>query len=222
MPRWLNARLAVGILLVLVSTVVGARVVGGADRTQPVWAARHRLPVGYQVTGADLAPVRVQLGTAGGRYLGAGAAPPVGYVVGREVGSGQLVPVDSLVAPGAGSGARRLVAVPVEPGHYPHDLVAGDLVDVYVTGKDAGAGLGDTVRVLAAVPVQQVPEGGGGVFAAGGGVAVELDIAAGDVPALVSAAARGQVDLVRLDPPRPAGPVGAAAPTGAPATAASS
>src|SRR4051794_32919907 len=37
-PRWLDLRLVLGVLLVLASVLLGARVVGAADATVPVWA----------------------------------------------------------------------------------------------------------------------------------------------------------------------------------------
>src|SRR3712207_7134950 len=37
-PRWLDLRLVLGVLLVLGSVLLGARVVGAADATVPVWA----------------------------------------------------------------------------------------------------------------------------------------------------------------------------------------
>src|SRR3954452_22866223 len=38
-PRWLDLRLVLGVLLVLGSVLLGARVVTAADATVPVWAA---------------------------------------------------------------------------------------------------------------------------------------------------------------------------------------
>src|SRR3712207_4756406 len=42
-PRWLDLRLVLGVLLVLGSVLVGARVVTAADATVPVWSARSDL-----------------------------------------------------------------------------------------------------------------------------------------------------------------------------------
>lgn len=201
LPRWLNLRLGVGVVLVLVSTVVGARLVGSADRTQPVWVARHALPVGYQVSRDDFAVADVRLGRAAPDYLSAAAPAPHGYLVQRPVAAGELVPAGALGAPGRVDEHRQTVAVPVDGGHYPRDLGVGDLVDVYVTSKssDGAAGSLVTTRVLSAVPVERVPGGGGGVFAgpASTGAAVELSVASADTAALVGALETGHVDLVR-------------------------
>ena len=45
-PRWLDLRLVLGVLLVLGSVLLGARVVGAADATVPVWAAAGDLAAG--------------------------------------------------------------------------------------------------------------------------------------------------------------------------------
>ncbi len=46
-PRWLDLRLVLGVLLVLGSVLLGARVVGAADATVPVWAAAGDLPMEF-------------------------------------------------------------------------------------------------------------------------------------------------------------------------------
>ena len=39
-PRWLDLRLVLGVLLVLASVLLGARIVSAADVTVPVWRSR--------------------------------------------------------------------------------------------------------------------------------------------------------------------------------------
>ncbi len=60
-PGWLDGRLVLGVLLVLVSVVVGARVLSSADRSTLVWAAATDLSAGAALTSADVEPVRVRL-----------------------------------------------------------------------------------------------------------------------------------------------------------------
>ncbi|MFL6139068.1 MAG: SAF domain-containing protein [Frankiaceae bacterium] len=198
LPRWLNGRLAAGLLLVLVSTLLGAKVVAASDDRQPVWAARHDFPAGYQIRPSDLTAVRVRLGSAAAHYVAATAAVPSGYVLRRPVRAGELVPGDALAAPTAVDPARRVVAVAVKAGHWPQDLTAGDLVDVYATSRADGATPAPASLVLAAVPVQRVPGSDRSVFAGGdSGVAVELSVAAADVAALIGAVEASDIDLVR-------------------------
>ena len=58
-----------GVLLVLVSVLLGARVVGAADSTVPVWAASGDLAAGTVLAAGDLVAVDVRLDDAAGRYL---------------------------------------------------------------------------------------------------------------------------------------------------------
>src|SRR3954466_4923358 len=95
-PRWLDARVAVGLLLVLVSVAAGARLVSGAGHLTPVYVAAHELMPGEQLTGDDVAVTRVRLGADGSRYLAASAPAPVGYVVNRVVGAHELLPAAAL------------------------------------------------------------------------------------------------------------------------------
>src|SRR5947209_10486315 len=152
-PRWLDTRLVLGVLLVLLAVVAGARVFASADHYSRVYVARHDLVPGERLAAADLAVGRVRLASEGSRYIAAGT-PPVGYVVTRYVGARELLPVAAL-APTAGNAAGgRLVSVPVTPGHLPSGLGRGSLVDVYVTPKTgAGAQVPPPTLVLANVPV---------------------------------------------------------------------
>ena len=218
-PRWLNGRLVAGVVLVLLSALLGAKVLAGADTRELVWAAKRDLPVGYQLTASDVAAVRVRLGATGGHYLAAVGPAPAGYVLRRAVTAGELVPGEALAAPGAADPDRRVVAVPVRPGHWPHELAPGDVVDVYATTRAAGSATpAPAVLVLRAVPVQRVPSGDRAVFGSGGsGAAVELSVPAADVVALVTAVQSGDVDLVRAPaaaPPTPAGSTPGPAGTG--------
>lgn len=131
-PRWLDTRLVLGVLLVLVSVLVGARVLAGADRSQLVWATSRALAPGSVLAEADLVAVRVRLFDSSGLYLDASRPAPVGYVASRGLGAGELLPDDALRRPEV-EVDFRLVTVLVELGHVPPDLVDGQQVDVWVT-----------------------------------------------------------------------------------------
>ncbi|HKE50865.1 MAG TPA: flagellar biosynthesis protein FlgA, partial [Actinomycetes bacterium] len=60
-PRWLNVRLLVGVSLVLISIVLGTRVVAAATDSDLVWQARAELAVGTPVGDADLRAIEVRL-----------------------------------------------------------------------------------------------------------------------------------------------------------------
>jgi hypothetical protein len=195
-PRWLDARLAVGVLLVLVAVVAGARVFAAADNMTTVYVAAHDLVPGQHVAADDVAIGRVHLDGQGGYYVAASAAPPVGYVVTRFVGAHEFVPAGALSAQAATD--SRFVTVPVQPGHLPGELARGDLVDVYLTAKAAaGAAVPAPRLVLSAVPVES-REGGARTFSGNATLAVVLAVPRADVADLVQAVESGTIDLVTV------------------------
>jgi Flp pilus assembly protein CpaB len=193
-PRWRDARLVTGLLLVLLSVVLGARLLSGAGRTTPVWVAAHDLDAGASLRSGDLVQREVRLESVAGSYLSAATAVPAGYVLARPVAAGELVPV-SAVVPAASAPPRRLVTVPVERFHRPGDLRHGVRVDVYVTRTPSG-GSASTTLVLASATVDDVLNDGGRFGPAADSVGVVLGVPPGDVPALVAAARSGTLDLV--------------------------
>ena len=215
LPRWLDARVAVGLLLVLVSVVAGARLVAAAGHLTPVYVAAHDLTPGQRVADGDLTVAHVRLGGDAGRYVAAGAVAPVGYVVTRFVGARELVPVGAL-ATGAAVADTRFVTVPVQPGHLPGDLAHGDLVDVYLTAKiSGGAAVPMPALVLSGVPVES-REGGSRSFGGETALAVVLDVPADHVAAMVHAIESGTLDLVRVPPEAAQRLAGSASPAPSP------
>ena len=196
-PSWLDGRLVLGVLLVLVSVLVGARALAGADTSQQVWVASHALAPGTVLAASDLEAGRVRLFGTSGRYVA--GSKPVGYVVNRGIGARELLPVDALSAPGQQL-QRREVTVPVAAGHRPPDLARGDQVDLYVT-PDAKALRQDarlTPRlVLPAVTVARVVRPGG-LASSSQDQPVVLIVDPSQVLAVVQALAEGRIDLVRV------------------------
>ena len=224
-PSWLDTRLVVGVLLVLVSVLVGARVLAGADRSQLVWATNRALAPGSVLAATDLVPVRVRLFDSAERYLDAAEPAPAGYLVSRGLGAGELLPDDALRLPGVDVDVR-LVTVLVEIGHVPPDLVDGQQVDVWVTperadaapaaaAKGGGVDLSGAQVVLSAVTVATGPPEAG--FSTGGAsVPVVLQVPPADVARLLSATSLGRVDLVRVPRAAEVEPRSGRAPTATP------
>jgi hypothetical protein len=133
-PRWLDLRLVLGVLLVLGSVLLGARIVSAADATVPVWAAAADLAPGTELTGDDLVAVDVRL-DATALYLSTGTRPE-GRVLVRAVRAGELLPRSVLEEP-----AQQVqLALPVQAGYVPPGLERGQVVDVYaVADPVAGA-----------------------------------------------------------------------------------
>jgi SAF domain-containing protein len=214
-PRWLDLRLVLGVLLVLGSVLVGARVVTAADATVPVWAAAGDLAPGTVLAEDDLVAVSVRLDDVGRSYL-ASSTRPAGRVLARAVRTGELLPRSALDEP---TGLVQL-ALPVQAGFVPPSLARGQLVDVYAVadpaaGAKAAAG-GDVDRVVAGAPVQAVSGRGDGVLStATTTVQVVISVAADDAADVLGLiGGRGLVVVVRNSPeavagqPAPVGPAG--------------
>ena len=205
LPRWWDARFAAGVLLVLASVVGGARLVAAADHYDRVWVARHPLAVGQQVAAADLTVGKARLHGGAEHYLSADAALPAGAVVVRAVGAGEMVPLGAVSATGLPAD-RRLVSVPVAPGHFPSDLARGQVVDVYLTPKAHTAATASGASTPANLPRLVLAgaaiasrDGGSHAFGtASSVVGVVLSVPAEDVAALVGAVEGGSIDLVRV------------------------
>src|SRR3954462_8667012 len=138
-PRWLDLRLVLGVLLVLGSVLLGARVVGAADATVPVWAVTGDLAAGTELGADDLRAVDVRLGDAANAYLST-STHPEGSPLSRAVRAGELLPRAAL------DPTTELVqlALPVQSGYVPPGLERGQVVDVYaVADPAAGATVAD-------------------------------------------------------------------------------
>lgn len=193
---WTDRRLLLGVALVVGSVAGTVAVVTAADDTVPVWSAREDLAPGMTVTADDVELADVRLPSTDA-YLSA-SADPVGAVVRHPVAGGELLPASAVVSAGAAPD-RRLVTVPVDRHHLPIDLGRGEQVDVYLVERDAtGSTVGDPLLVLAAATVDAVDDGatrfGGSTLQTG----VVLAVDPTEVTAVVSAAARGSVVLVRV------------------------
>lgn len=196
-PGWLDARLVGGSLLVLLSVVLGARVVASADDSEPVWIASHDLAAGTQITAADVHRGRVHVPGGADRYVSTSGGAPIGYVLTRPVGADELLPVTAMVDAGH---ARpfRFVTVPVERFHLPPHLGTGERVDVYVTPRAIDGRPGTARIVYAAAVVSAVDGGGHGLGSTSTEEGVVLSVPPSSAAALVTAIHGGDVDLVRV------------------------
>jgi hypothetical protein len=201
-PGWLDTRLVLGVLLVLTSVVVGARVLASADRSQTVWATTRDLAPGTQLASGDLTRMRVRLFSHSENYVRGSGPAPTGYFLRRGVGAGELLPFNALSKPGADV-SYRFITVPVSRGHLPPSLRHGSQVDVYVTPESkAGAATtaaGEPRLVLRNVTVDQRRQSGG-FSASNDDEPVELKVRPGDVPLLLAAMAEGRIDLIGVPP----------------------
>jgi hypothetical protein len=209
-PGWLDPRLLLGVLLVLVSVVVGAKVVAEADDTYAVWAVSHDLGPSSSLVAGDLVSKQVRIEGDPSTYVSAAGVAPIGWVLRRAVAAGELLPRAALSEPGAVS--TRRVSVPVEPV-VAADLADGAVVDVYVVPRPDGPRTASPLpvqRVLTGITVAKVERGGRGLAGSGARASVVLVLRSGPASPGTSAAAepdevttfleaqgRGSLQLVR-------------------------
>jgi hypothetical protein len=197
-PGWLDTRLVLGVLLVLTSVVVGARVLSSADRSQTVWATTRDLAPGTQLAAGDLTRMRVRLFGHSSNYVRGSGPAPTGYFLRRGVGAGELLPFNALTKPGADL-SFRLLTVPIRRGHLPPDLRSGGQVDVYVT-PESKTGTTTTAAGAPRLVVRNVTvllrQRGGGLSAANDDEPVVLRVRPADVTVLLAAMAEGRIDLI--------------------------
>ncbi|GAB2676123.1 hypothetical protein [Thalassiella azotivora] len=197
-PSWRDPRLAVGVVLVLASVVLGVAVVSGADRTSAVWAADSALTPGDEVVRDRLRVVDVRLDDLSTVYLSAEDPLPEGAVVTRHVAAGELLPLSALG--GAEDLQQRPVGVPVT-GALPAGLGKGSAVDLWVAHPDperAGAFLAPERLVQSAV-VSEVSQSGG-ALGSGGVTTVQVLVAEAQLAAVLGALANDAVVSVVLVP----------------------
>jgi hypothetical protein len=194
-PRWLDARVVGGVLLLVASVIIGARVIGASSHTSPVWAAARDLAAGTVLQAGDLVAVDVNLGESTSGYLGAGSVP-AGGVLSRPVGSGELLPAAAVGSVGDG----RIVAVGVTPDRMPPDVRHGSVIDLYLTTGGSGLTGNDaqTRLLLAGVTVQSVasPASGGLSGATSSRYQVALLLPPADADAVVRALPTGEPMVV--------------------------
>jgi len=142
-PGWRDPRLWIGIVIVAVSVVAGARLLSAADDTVSVWAVAADVGAGDVLSPDDLVATRVRFadedGLAG--YFTVDERLPADLEVTRGVGAGELLPRAAVGA--AGSGSTLQVPLAVDAEQVPGSVGAGSVVDVYLVapvGSAPGAG----------------------------------------------------------------------------------
>ncbi|MCL2794601.1 MAG: SAF domain-containing protein [Microbacteriaceae bacterium] len=188
-PMWREPRFLLGLLLVIASVAGVAGLLAASERTVQVFAARHALAAGDEVTAADLVGVRVRLGAAQAAYLS--SAPEADTVVTRTIAAGELVPVGAL---GAASAQRQTSVMIAVGGELPASVTAGAAVDVWAAAASGAVGAGapkfaaPEVLVPRATVVRVVRDTGLG---ATGGIAVEVRVPKDATAGLLEAIANG-------------------------------
>jgi hypothetical protein len=195
-PSWLDGRLIVGVVLVLASVVVGAKVVASSGHFDQIWAASHDLAPGTTLTKDDLVVVKVRFHDHGGGYYSAAGKSLVGRTTIAPLSAGELIPAAAV--PAKSPTQTRLVTVPVPKLHMPHvNDLEGQQVDLYVTADNNLGGAQPAPQlVLANVTVANVIEPSSLAGSADSGVV--LQVPTQYVAAVVGAVESGSIDVVRV------------------------
>lgn len=161
--RWRDPRLVVGLALVAVSALLGARLLGAADESVGVWVAKRDLDSGRPLTTGDVRSRQVRFAGQrdADRYLSSDQPPPSAAVLSRAVGAGEIVPRQALTP--ASRTAVTEVPLSVNTEAVPSTVGTGSVVDVWVTPEQADTGRPQTRRsvlVFDDVSVVSAPRAG--------------------------------------------------------------
>ena len=196
-PSWLDGRLVIGVVLVLLSVVIGAKVIASSSSYDRIWAASRDLAPGTTIASGDLVAVEVRFHDHGGGYFAASGANLVGRTTVSPLRAGQLIPVDAL--PAKVSVPTRLVTVPVAKLHMPHDNdLRGRQVDLYVTLEATTAGDGAKAPQLVLANVTVADTVNDSSLGGSNGSAVVLEVPVAYVDSVVGAIESGSIDLVQV------------------------
>jgi hypothetical protein len=141
---WFDPRFAIGLLLIVASVAGVVGIVGAADSSVLVYAAREPLAPGDRVDADDLIGTSVRLAGAERLYLVPDDLPDGGLVVTKAVAEGELVPASAV---GSTEGERQTSIVVGVGGELAESVVAGSTVDVW-SARESTAGLFEAPVVI--------------------------------------------------------------------------
>lgn len=198
-PSWNDPRLLIGMLLVLVSVAGVVLLVGSADRTTEVFAAKDGIAVGERLTAENVVRAKVRLGDTEAHYLTAESGLSEGMVAVQRIGKDELVPKASLGTIDRLN--RKPVAIAVEAA-LPAQAVAGARVDVWVAQPDAKNGFGEPKMLLPGAEIAEVMAGTTTLGSSKSTVLMVL-VPDGQMPALLGAQANDAKIAVVWNPGAP-------------------
>jgi hypothetical protein len=199
---WRDPRLIAGVILVLVSTVLGGWIVAAADQTESFWAVGDDVRAGEPVRRGDLVAVRAKVpSTTAAGLLRTNRPLPQRLADLRwasDARAGTLVTTAGLTS------RRSAVELPVAVGvgGLPGDLRPGDRVDVWSVPERAddrarGTAASGARRLLTGVRVVSRTSATG--ITGGPGVTLVVDAAGTTIDGkLMSALSGGRITVVRV------------------------
>ena len=116
LPRWLDPKLLLGLLLVIVAMLLGARVFASADDTVAVYQVKAAMFTGDALTADSVVITRVHFSesSVADNYVSAAQPLPTGQVVNHDLRAGEMLTQGS-VSPKAQTPTLEL-SVPISTG----------------------------------------------------------------------------------------------------------
>jgi len=195
-PRrfWFDPRFAIGVLLIVASVAGVVGIVGAADTSVQVYAAREPLAPGDVIEAGDLASTGVRLDGADRLYLVPGDVPDGGLVVTRAVADGELVPASAV---GSTEGVRQASVVIGVNGELAASVGPGASVDVWSARQTGTGQFEPPVVIVSSASVVRLVEEDAFVVDRGSG-SVEVLVPRSRVARVLEAIANG--DAISLVP----------------------
>ncbi len=165
LPRWLDPKLILGILLVLGSMAAGARILSDNNRTVEVWALKSDLAADANITKGALVATSVRFTSKANadQYVSASKFPEGARML-RKVNKGEFLPRNAFTTGDENSNLVD-IPIPVSPRFIPSGVAVNRRVDVYVVPEDAAkAGSAPpkaSYRILSDVAVTSIPREAG-------------------------------------------------------------
>lgn len=195
-PRWLDARLISGVMLILLSVVVGAKLFAEVDERVQVWALTRDLGANATLSEGDLVARAVRLDETARRYVSA-EENLNGLILNRAVGRNELIPVAALAD--RSTVDQRRVAIEVDR-FSAAGLNRGSVVDLYAVpeAKSAEAPAHPDLVLTAVTVAEDVKSGNGSLGSGGSKTGVTLLVPSAKVPTVIQAMAHSTVYLVEV------------------------
>lgn len=187
-----------GIALVAVSVVAGARLLGGADDSVSVWAAASDLAPGDRLAADDLVATSVRFEDPAdlGRYLATTDPLPDELQLVRGLGEGELVPAAAL---GSAEESDTVTLSLSFPGELvPSGITTGSVVELWVVPARDDRRTEPTGPVLSDVVVIDAPAATDALGSVGAGRQLVLGVPRDESAALADLLAASEDQRVRV------------------------